>query len=504
MGFHEPDKDENTPLIQTDEVSPKRLRQYQMLVELGQLIVSEIKMDTLFEVIAEQTRRFMDTQGCSVFLFDEEKDQLWSRVSTDLKKDEIRFPADHGITGWVFQHGQPLLINDVHADPRFYPEVDRKTGFATRNILCVPLINRHKKCIGTFQILNKKSGSFDVEDQEQLKSVANYVTIALENAKLYEDLKLLDKAKERVINHLAHELKTPLAIASGVLEKVTRETRTVPGLHLEETLKRGTRQLQRLFDLQNKIDDILNQRPVAEQQRILDIIQNSADLVESFKDQGPANQAEIMKGIADRIASLFSTDPIQPEWLPLAPLLEDLLQAARSAKGARELEFILNTEALDQIHMDRGIVEKVMGGIIRNAIEHTPDEGRIVIGSNKASDGIRVWVRDHGVGITPANKAFIFSGFFHTMDTDLYSSKRPYAFNAGGAGADLLRTQVFSERFGFSVDFESRRCVFIPEDTDVCPGRISKCRFITDREGCLSSGGSEFSVHFPDDLSRFS
>ncbi|MGM0428601.1 MAG: GAF domain-containing protein, partial [Thermodesulfobacteriota bacterium] len=173
MVFQEPDQNKNTPLKQSEEVSQKRLRQYQMLVELGQLIVSEIKMDTLFEVIADQTRRFMDTEGCSVFLLDEEKDQLWSRVSTDVKKDEIRFPADHGITGWVFKHGQPLLINDVHADPRFYPEVDRKTGFTTRNILCVPLINRHKKCIGTFQILNKKSGSFDVEDQEQLKSVAN-------------------------------------------------------------------------------------------------------------------------------------------------------------------------------------------------------------------------------------------------------------------------------------------------------------------------------------------
>ncbi|MGM0428518.1 MAG: GAF domain-containing sensor histidine kinase, partial [Thermodesulfobacteriota bacterium] len=363
---------------------------------------------------------------------------------------------------------------------------------------------RHKKCIGTFQILNKKSGSFDVEDQEQLKSVANYVTIALENAKLYEDLKVLDKAKERVINHLSHELKTPLAIASGVLAKVERETQKVSGLHLEETLKRGTRQLQRLLNLQVKIDDILNQRPVMEQQRILNIIENSADLVETFKDQSPANQAEIMKGIADRIASLFSADDIQPEWLPLAPLLDDLLQTARSAMGARELELILNMEAVGQIHMDRRIVEKVIGGIIRNAIEHTPDEGRIVMGAEKTAEGIRVWVRDHGVGITPANKAFIFSGFFHTMDTDLYASRRPYAFNAGGTGADLLRTKVFSERFGFSVDFESRRCGFIPEDRDVCPGRISKCRFITDRKGCLSSGGSVFSVYFPHELSRFS
>ena len=75
--------------------------QHQMLVELGKVIVSEINMDTLFEVIVNQTRGFMGTEGCSVFMFDKEKNQLWSRVSTDLKKDEIRFPSDQGSMIWA-------------------------------------------------------------------------------------------------------------------------------------------------------------------------------------------------------------------------------------------------------------------------------------------------------------------------------------------------------------------------------------------------------------------
>jgi hypothetical protein len=106
-------------------------------------------------------------------------------------------------------------------------------------------------------------------------------------------------------------------------------------------------------------------------------------------------------------------------------------------------------------------------------------------------------VRDYGVGVTAVNSPLIFGGFFHTQDTDLYSSKRPYQFNAGGAGADLLRIKVFSERFGFTVDFQSTRCPFIPEDTDLCPGRISNCSFVSDRQGCLTTGGSSFSVQFP-------
>jgi len=90
----------------------------------------------------------------------------------------------------------------------------------------------------------------------------------------------------------------------------------------------------------------------------------------------------------------------------------------------------------------------------------------------------------------------IFGGFFHTQETELYSSRRPYEFNAGGSGSDLLRTRAFSERYGFSVDFDSTRCKFIPEDRDRCPGKISSCPFIEKKSGCLSSGESTFSIRF--------
>jgi len=78
-----------------------------------------------------------------------------------------------------------------------------------------------------------------------------------------------------------------------------------------------------------------------------------------------------------------------------------------------------------------------------------------------------------------------------------YSTKKPYQFNAGGGGSDLLRTKVFSERYGFSVEFESTRGQFIPDDTDECPGKISECPFIETRSECFSSGGTTFSVRFP-------
>jgi len=146
--------------------------------------------------------------------------------------------------------------------------------------------------------------------------------------------------------------------------------------------------------------------------------------------------------------------------------------------------------------MDRNILSKVFLGILRNAIENTPDEGEIEVSAKTSENQIWVSFRDYGVGITPENQKMVFGGFFHTQDTNLYSSKRPYEFNAGGSGSDLLRIKIFSERYDFSIDFDSTRCKFIPEDRDTCPGVITRCRFITGKPGCLSSGGSAFTVKF--------
>jgi len=79
----------------------------------------------------------------------------------------------------------------------------------------------------------------------------------------------------------------------------------------------------------------------------------------------------------------------------------------------------------------------------------------------------------------------------------MYSSRKPFDFNAGGSGSDLLRIQVFSERFGFKVTFESARCQFIPEDADICSGRITLCDHVQNESECLASGGSTFCLLFP-------
>jgi len=103
--------DKNPTMSTEDNIFKDQIRRQKMLLELGQIITSEINLEALFDLIMRQTNGFMNTELCSVFVFDEEKEELWSLVSTDLEKDEIRIPANKGVTGRVFQGKTPLIIS---------------------------------------------------------------------------------------------------------------------------------------------------------------------------------------------------------------------------------------------------------------------------------------------------------------------------------------------------------------------------------------------------------
>ena len=93
-------------------------------------------------------------------------------------------------------------------------------------------------------------------------------------------------------------------------------------------------------------------------------------------------------------------------------------------------------------------------------------------------------------------KRSFFQGFHHTQATDDYSSKRPFAFNAGGKGLELLRLKVLSELHYFDISFESARCVYLPMHEDHCPGDVAACPHVRTPEECAGSGGTTFAVLF--------
>jgi len=480
-----------------DRSMRRRLRRYKKAFHVGQVITSEMDRDILFEVIIHQTNEVMESERSTVFLNDDKTKELWSLVGVGLKKREIRIPSDYGVAGWVFHHQTPVTVNDAYKDPRFYAEVDKKSGFRTRNIICVPLINWAGHCIGALQSINKGSGAFTDDDRELLAFISNYVTIALENMRYFEELKDLNKARERAINHLSHELKTPLALIGAIFERFSKDLKEGTDTRLVRMIDRGRRNVNRLADLQDKIDDILSLRAFEEKYKISHIVESAADFVEECREETDARHAEALALVLKRIESVYGVEDLHTEKTVLHELLNDISNEAISSMQGRDLEIITSFEKGHEVNPDEKVLRKVFGGLLKNAIENTPDEGKIEVSLRFTDQEICIDFRDYGLGISPQNQKLIFQGFFHTQDTMDYSTKKPYQFNAGGTGSELLRTKVFSERYGFSVGFESARCKFIPDDTDECPGKISKCPFIKSRSECLSSGGSTFSVRFP-------
>ena len=489
----------------SDFVLHDRLHKLSLITNVGQTVTSFLNIDELFDVIIEQTNQIMQTERSTLFLYEEKNNILWSFVATGMKKNTIRIPVDHGVAGWVFQKQQPLILNDPYHDGRFYEEIDRKSGFKTRNILCIPLINRKGTCIGVFQALNKITGEFEENDRELLTALSHYVAIALENAALYEDLKSLYQARERIINHLSHELRTPLAIILGVIDRVSKKIEENGIEGMEKALDRAHRNLNRLLDLQGKIEDVLEQRTVKEKYQILNLIESAASIVTELEEEKDIRDDErsFMRKVEQRLEMLFSYEESGMESIRLDKCLHEVCDAAQCAMQNRQLDIVRNIEEGLTLEMDRKVLEKMFSGLLRNAIENTPDGGLIEVSARSGNGaGIEVQFRDYGMGITEEDRKNVFVGFFHTQDTNLYSTKKPYEFNAGGAGADLLRIKVFSERYGFSIQLESTRCRFRPTDREECPGSVSRCPYINSESDCFNSGGTTFFLNFPESSSR--
>jgi len=162
------------------------VRRTTALVDVANRVSDSLSLDVLFPRLMEVVTETLNAERSSLFLYDAETKELFSRVMQGNAMGEVRFPADRGIAGSVFTSGRGEIIPDAYADPRFNRKVDTETGFRTRNILCVPIRNKKQVVIGVTQALNKREGGFDEEDQQLLEGLSSQAAAALENARMFE------------------------------------------------------------------------------------------------------------------------------------------------------------------------------------------------------------------------------------------------------------------------------------------------------------------------------
>ena len=171
-------------------------------------VTSDIKIGSLLQKVMGEATRMLNAERSTLFLNDEKTGELWSEVGQGLAAMQIRLPNHVGIAGAVFTSGKTINIPYAYADLRFNPAFDKKTGFFTRSILCVPIVNQRGAIIGVTQVLNKRGGPFTAEDESRLKAFTAQISIALENAKLFADVQNMKDYNESVLESMSSGVLT--------------------------------------------------------------------------------------------------------------------------------------------------------------------------------------------------------------------------------------------------------------------------------------------------------
>ena len=155
------------------------------LQDISSALGSTLDLGELLEMILDRISEVMEADRSTLYLLDEETDELWSKVMQGDDVHEIRLRPGEGLAGAVASTGKPLNIKDAYQDPRFDAEWDRRTGYRTRSTLCVPMKNQHGRTIGVVQVLNKNEGHFTVADEALLTALASHAAVSIENSKLF-------------------------------------------------------------------------------------------------------------------------------------------------------------------------------------------------------------------------------------------------------------------------------------------------------------------------------
>jgi len=173
------------PPSATPEDLRRELDRARHLVEASYALHSTLDLDELLGLIMEAARDGVHADRGTVFLLTEDGEQIWSRVLSGDERLRIQLPIGQGIAGSVAATGETIRLDDAHSDPRFDASWDEKSGYVTRQLLTAPIRGRDGKVVGVFQLLNKKDGAFDGQDEEYLAALSIHAALAVENAMLH-------------------------------------------------------------------------------------------------------------------------------------------------------------------------------------------------------------------------------------------------------------------------------------------------------------------------------
>ena len=514
--YDEDDTPMGQVLILRDITSEKRMaKTNRIMFDISTALHTYHKLGDLVAIITAEIQKLVNVEGAFILLADRDTDELYfftarfKDAASGRKFKKLRFPADQGVSGHVYKTGKPLLIPDIAQCDFYLRRVDEETDLVARNMLSVP-IKLKDRVIGVVSVVNKLQGQFDDTDTDQLMMVASTVALPIENTRIHEeleqsyaDLKILNQAKDKVINHLAHELKTPVSVVDAAM-KLLEKKLAAKGIiddKIQTIIERARRNLKRILEIQFEVEDLLKKKQFTAHHiltRLIDACVDELTLLAEIqiKDESKTKTAEVMSAVRQAVEKIFGPGRLSVQTISLDRFMERHVQHLSPAFAFRRLTLETDLEPTEPVRIPKEILEIIATGLIRNAVEYTPDCGKILIRIFTRKNHPVLMIKDTGIGLTRDKLRLIFENYFTPPDSSEYTTKAPYEFNAGGRGFDLLRIKLFSERFDFTLDIDSTRCDVIPADTDTCPGEIRGCTFCTTPDDCLTSGGTTVTLTF--------
>ena len=213
----------------------KQQRRYSSLLQISSSLGATLDREEFLEITLEQLTELMRAERSTLYLIDQSTGRLYGKIAQGSQTQIVLDPGQ-GIAGWVAQSGQSINIRDAYDDPRFHSDVDSRTGFQTRSMLCQPIRNMEGEIIAVVQVLNSAGGNFSEDDENLLSAIGGQISIALENSELYQSL--VDKnaqlltTKERLEHKFAeldllYNIQSKLSHHSdleSLVQTITQET----------------------------------------------------------------------------------------------------------------------------------------------------------------------------------------------------------------------------------------------------------------------------------------
>jgi signal transduction histidine kinase len=371
------------------------------LYEISRVVNSSLDLKTVLQFIMDMTTKLFKADAGSIMLLQKEK-YLTIEVSQGLSQEVIsstKVLLGEGIAGWVALKGEPLLLDGKVADSKFKRLIPRKEEI--QSSLCVPL-KTNNKVIGVLMLRNpSRSSHFTETDLKFLTTIGDQVSIAIEHARLYAEVRKATEMKSQFVSMVTHDLKTPITSIQGFVEIILTRNPPLEKIH-------GYLQIVR-----------------EETERLVRIINNLLDLAKLEAGEFKLNRVPVN----------------------LVQLIHEALPILSKKSQIHKIHF-QPPESIPDVWADQDLIIQVIYNLLSNAIKYSPEGGKIEIRISTMGDFVEIDIEDEGIGIPPGKLAKLFEKFYR-VNSELTQGIE-------GTGIGLANVKYIIEAHGGSIKVKSQ------------------------------------------------